>query len=72
MFKKGDPCLPDNYRGLSIMSALPKLYACCLMHTVSGKAERMGLRASTQAGFRSGARLEDNLLIVASILQHAA
>lgn len=63
---------PDNYRGLSIMAVLPKLYASILTARVQSAAESEGWRASTQAGFREGARLEDNLLILGSVLQHAA
>ncbi len=34
LHKKGSLYDPYNYRGLSIMGALPKLYACILMHRV--------------------------------------
>ena len=39
LHKKGSLHDPDNYRGLSIMAALPKLYACILMHRVQAVAE---------------------------------
>ncbi len=34
LFKKGDSQDPNNYRGLAIMSALPKLFATIMMHRV--------------------------------------
>lgn len=47
LHKKGDTQDPDNYRGLSIMSILPKLYASILAARVSTLAEEQQLRAPT-------------------------
>ena len=71
MFKKGDVLDPNNYRGLSIMSTIPKLLAQVLLHRLDTISETKQLRAPTQAGFRKGARLEDNILLLQTTLQHA-
>jgi hypothetical protein len=44
----------DDYRGITVGSALSKLYSMVLMHRLDGWAERTGKRASGQAGFRKG------------------
>ena len=35
--KKGDPTLPDNYRGIAVMAAIPKLLA----HTLLARLEHI-------------------------------
>lgn len=52
LFKKGDPSLAENYRGLSIMGVLPKLYATILTARLDAELSEGGTRAPTQAGFR--------------------
>lgn len=68
LYKKGNPKLADNYRGLSIMGALPKLYATIMSTRLDSELDASGLRAPTQAGFRQGARLEDNILLLVTAL----
>ena len=47
LHKKGDLQNPDNYRGLAIMTILPKLYATIMADRVATLAEERSLRAST-------------------------
>ena len=47
LFKKGDPSLPSNYRGLSIMGVLPKLYGTIMTARLDGELDDSGRRAPT-------------------------
>lgn len=47
LHKKGDPMDPGNYRGISVMSCLPKLLAMVILNRLEETAEQGGLRAST-------------------------
>jgi hypothetical protein len=69
--KKGDPQVPSNYRGIAVMAVLPKLLAAVLLARLERATETKQLRASTQAGFRKGARLEDNVLLLMTAIQRA-
>jgi hypothetical protein len=71
LFKKGDPLDPSNYRGISLMGILPKLLAAVILARLEVVVEARQLRASTQAGFRKGARLEDNILLLMTAIQRA-
>jgi len=71
LFKKGDPGDPQNYRGISIMGIYPKLLAAVFLARLEAVVEAKQLRASTQAGFRKGARLEDNILLLMTAVQRA-
>lgn len=59
LHKKGSTSDPNNYRGLSIMHAFAKLFASCLNIKLTDIAEKTGLRADIQAGFRSKHRTDD-------------
>ena len=49
---KGDQADLNNYRGISILPALAKLYALILERRLSGALDAAGLRADSQFGFR--------------------
>ena len=42
---------PANYRGLTIMDVLPKLYATLVSARLEEEIETKGIRAPTLAGF---------------------
>ena len=64
VFKKGDKTLAANYRPVSIMGPITKLYATCLNLELECQAQANGWRAATQAGFWKQYRLEDLVLLV--------
>jgi sorting nexin-29 len=66
VFKKGDPNVMDNYRGITVGSTFAKLFASILENRLHLWAESSGRRAQGQAGFRRGFQTVDN----AFILQH--
>ena len=49
---KGDANVMDDYRGITVGSAISKLYALVIMQRMDAWAEINGYRASTQFGFR--------------------
>jgi hypothetical protein len=51
---KGDPGCLDNFRGISILPLLAKLYAVVLVRRLAPALEAAGLRADSQFGFRAG------------------
>lgn len=71
IFKSGNQADPANYRGISVMSFFPKLYALVQLQRLDATAEEQGLRAQTQAGFRKGARIEDNILLLTTTMHRA-
>ncbi len=52
LFKSGDASSVDNYRGITIGPVIAKLFVMVLESRLSSWAERKGIRAHGQAGFR--------------------
>ena len=69
LHKKGDVRACDNYRGISLMHPLGRLFS----KVVVARLERSpaATRAECQAGFRSRYRLEDNCLILQTAFELA-
>ena len=59
MHKRGDKREAQNYRPISVLGPLAKLFATCLNLALERKAVEHGWYAATQAGFRRRHRLED-------------
>jgi hypothetical protein len=66
---KGSRDDPNNYRGISIMGAFPKLFASSLNIILEESILNQQLRANNQAGFRKGFRVEDNSNILRAVIQ---
>jgi hypothetical protein len=71
LLKKGDPADPNNYRGISIISLLSKVFATLLERRLSSACETCGLRAKGQAGFRTGHRTTDQIFILNHLADQA-
>ena len=70
VFKKGSPAECDNYRPISLVSVLYKLYASILLRRLKA-AGAEGRLWQTQFGFRSKRSTEDALFIVRRRLDQA-
>ena len=71
IFKAGDRDDPGNYRGITVVVSLAKLYAMVLESRATAWAENRRCRAKGQAGFRKDFRTTDQLFIIRTILQQA-
>ena len=63
---------PNDYRGIAVGAVLAKLYSLCLMARLDAWAEKEGLRAVGQAGFRSGRSPTDNCFVLRHLVNAAA
>jgi len=66
--KSGDTSLPDNYRGISIISCLGKLFSSILNSRLVKYAEHNNLFQPHQAGFRQNFRTTDNLFVLSTLV----
>ena len=71
VFKKGDPDVMDNYRGIAVGSLFGKLYSMVLEHRLNQFAEENGLRASGQAGFRRKRRCSDHVFVLKHLIDRS-
>lgn len=72
IYKAGDRDDPGNYRGITAVVILSKLYAMILEARATAWAEENKCRARGQAGFRKDYHTTDQLFIIRTLLQQAA
>lgn len=63
-FKKGNPSLLDNYRGIAVGTVLGKVLSLVLHACLSQWSETQGHRAVGQAGFTDGYRTRDHVFVL--------
>ena len=69
LYKKGDRNNPDNYRGISLMSILGKVYTTILNKRLTKWADLHDKIPETQAGFRSKYSTVDHIFTLYAIIQ---
>ena len=69
IFKAGDPEDAGNYRGITVVVILAKLYAMVLETRASRWAEHSKCRAKGQAGFRKDHRTSDQVFIIQALVR---
>lgn len=69
LYKDGDARNPDNYRGITLLSVVGKVYASVLNARVMKWCERYGVLSEEQAGFRAGRSTVDHIFSVAEVLR---
>ena len=63
MYKnKGDPTKPDNYRPITLLSCLGKVFTCILNHRLETFGNEINLLKENQAGFRKSYSTLDHVL----------
>ena len=65
---KGSPQNPENYRPISLLSCLGKLFTCIINNRLKKYADETNLINETQAGFRKNFSTADNIFIVRSLI----
>ena len=69
LHKGGVHNLLDNYRGITIMSAMGKLYSSILRNRIEKVVEENNILGEIQNGFRKSRSTLDNLLILRSVVE---
>ena len=64
----GDANLPENYRPITLLSCLGKLFTLVINNMLKAYAEEYNLINSCQAGFRKGYSTTDNLFIIQNLI----
>ena len=54
IYKKGDKTNPDNYRGITLLSCLGKLFTSIINDRITKFVENNSILSEVQAGFRKG------------------
>lgn len=69
LYKKGDPGDPQNYRGISIVNVIYKLYAQIICNRLTNFCETMQLLPDCQNGFRKRRSTIDSIYILNHVIQ---
>ena len=64
LHNKGDKSNVDNYRGITLLSALGKLFSRLLNNGLTGWAENYAVLIEAQAGFREHMCTADNIYVL--------
>lgn len=65
-----DPYVPLNYRGISLISCISKVYSSVLNKRIVKFCNSLGIFPDEQNGFRSGRSCEDHIFSVTSIIKN--
>ena len=66
---KGSINNPDNYRGITLLSCISKLFTSCLNHRLTIFALNRGVIGEEQAGFREGYSTTNHSFVLYSIIE---
>ena len=70
IYKAGDGRNPDNYRGISLLCIIGKIYTAVIHNRLSSWCEENGILAEEQGGFRPGRGCLDQLYVLVNILRN--
>ena len=70
VFKSGDPNIPSNYRGITLVSCLGKLFTNIINVRLNEWAEENNIYSETQYGFRNNRNTSDCLFVLHGLIQH--
>ena len=60
---------PDNYRGITLLSCVGKLFTSLLNHRLCIFLEDYGILGEEQAGFRSGYNTVDHVFVLNTLIE---
>ena len=58
-----DPCVPLNYRGISLLCTIPEVYSSVLNNRINKYFNMLNLLSDYQNGFTKGRSCEDHAFI---------
>lgn len=70
IFKKGDKNEVSNYRGITLLSTVGKLFTRILNNRLNSWAEEYNIYIEAQAGFRTNMSTIDNIFILNALISH--
>ena len=70
LHKKGSINDVENYRGITLLSVLGKLFSSVINNRLSDWAERYFILIEAQAGFRSHMSTVDNIFVLHNLISH--
>jgi hypothetical protein len=70
LLKKGSIHVADNYRGITLLSCLGKLFTKVLNSRLTTWAEDYFVYVEAQAGFRAGMCTTDNIFVLHAVITH--
>ena len=71
IFKSGDQSEASNYRGITLLSTLGKLFTRIINNRLTNWAEDYNVYVEAQAGFRKGMSTVDNVFILHGLISHS-
>ena len=69
LHKKGDKENPDNYRGISLLSILSKVFTGVINKRLNRWAEENNILSEVQAGFRKGRSTVDHIFTLNALIE---
>ena len=69
LFKKGDKSNPANYRGITLVNILAKIFSLTLRNRLNNWCENESILNECQFGFRNNRSTSDYIFILQSIIQ---
>jgi exonuclease III len=69
LFKSGDPEVPSNYRGITLISVFEKVLSGVIMHRMYAHMEHKGLFDINQGGFRPGEEAVAQFIALAEVVR---
>ena len=70
IFKKGEKDEVSNYRGITLLSIIGKLFTRILNNRLNNWAEEYNIYVEAQAGFRKRMGAIDNIFILNNMITH--
>ena len=67
---KGDPTLPENYRPITILSCMGKLFTVMLNTRLNTFLEVNNILNETQCGFRASYSTTDNIFVIHALIEY--
>jgi hypothetical protein len=69
LHKKGDKSLPDNYRGISLLSTVSKVYTSVLNNRLKQWSEENNIITDAQEGFRKGRSTTNHIFSLHALIE---